>query len=274
MKIPLKTKVKYWFEYLKLAHQSDDPEVVFNLKKSKKLYSSWGNYLKTPYDVWWKSHSNLFKEDIPVQRLTSKDMGSDDTFCLSMPFTRQPTTAAKIFKEMYAREFESRRTVKSKLKKVYGGQFSLTVNDLKVDRFRYYLHYTKNVYLPLKRINNKLQTKECIKRAEEEFKSIKKLSKSSQESNIPFQTSSDLYENQSRNARRYNTYSLNLLFFVSQGIFPGEYEKNRHYIKTDRKLPEYPKRKYKKDGRSLNRERDLIKKNNLFGTRKSRVQKV
>ena len=274
MKNTLKSKVKYWFEYLRLAHQSEDLEIIANLKKSKKLYSSWGNYLKTPFDDWWKTHSKLFKEDIPVLRLTAKDVVSDEAFCLQMPFTRQPTTAAKIFKEMYAREFEARRTFKTKLKKIYGGQFSLTVDDLKVDRFRYYLHYTKKVYLPLKRIKTKLQTKECIKRAEQEFKSIKKQIKSSEKSTIPFQTSDGVYENRSRMVRRYNTCSFNLLYFVSQGIFPGKYEANRHYVKTEKKLPVYPKRKYKKDGRSVNKERDLVRKHNLFGTRKSRVQKV
>jgi hypothetical protein len=175
---------------------------------------------------------------------------------------------------MYERAFEERRNVKTKLKKVYGGQFSLTVDDLKVDRFRYYLHYTKNVYLPLKRLNTKLRTRDYIDTAEKEFKSIKKVSKSHKDSKVPFQTSNEVYENRSRMARRYNTYSLNLLYSVSQGIFPGEYEKDRHYVKTEKKLPVYPKRKYKKDGRSVNKERDLIRKHNLFGARKSRVQKV
>ena len=65
----------------------------------------------------------------------------------------------------YEREFEERRTIKKKLKKVYGGSFSLTVDDLKVDRFRYYLLYTKKVYLPLVNSQNKVTTKDFIKKA-------------------------------------------------------------------------------------------------------------
>lgn len=228
MNIPLKAKVKYWFEYLRLAHESDDPIVIESLKK--ETYKDWGNYLTTAFDDWWKTHSKLFKESHPLKRLNSDDEVQSDMFTVQFPFTYAPTTAAKIFKEMYEREFEERRTVKKKLKKVYGGSFSLTVDDLKVDRFRYYLLYTKKVYLPLLKSQQKVTTKDFIKKAEIEFAKVKKVRASSDKSKIPFQTSSDVYENQSRNARRYNTYSDNLILNVSQGIFPGDYEKSRNPV--------------------------------------------
>ncbi len=233
MNIPLKTKVKYWFEYLRLAHESKDPEVIKNLNKD--TYKDWGNYLTTPFDDWWKTHSKLFKESHPLKRLIAYDVVQSDMFTVQFPFTYAPTTAAKIFKEMYEREFDDKRTVKKKLKKVYGGSFSLTVDDLKVDRFRYYLLYTKKVYLPLLNSQKKVTTKDFIKKAEVEFAKVKKVKASSDKSTIPFQTSSDVYENQSRNARRYNNYSDNLIFNVSQGIFPGDYEKSRNPVKIVKK---------------------------------------
>lgn len=244
MNIPLKTKVKYWFEYLRLAHQSTDPEVIENLKKD--TYEDWGEYLTTPFDDWWKTHSKLFKESHPLKRLGVDDVVQSDMFTIQFPYTYAPTTAAKIFKEMYEREFEQRRTVKKKLKKVYGGSFSLTVDDLKVDRFRYYLLYTKKVYLPLVKSQQKVTTKDFIKKAEVEFAKVKKVKASSDKSTIPFQTSSDVYENQSRNARRYNNYSDNLIFNVSQGIFPGDYEEPRNPVKIEKKPIVYKERKFYK----------------------------
>lgn len=244
MNISLKTKVKYWVEYLKLAHLSSDPDVTKNLQ-NHSVYESWGDYLNTPYEKWWKEHSHLFREITQIKRLSNEDIGDADAFCIQIPFKYAPTSAAKIFKAMYEREFEERRTEKRKLKKVYGGSFSLTVDDLKVDRFRYYLHYTKKVYLPLIKSRAKVTTKDFIKKAEKEFEKVKKVKASSDKSTIPFQTSSDVYENQSRNARRYNTYSENLLLNVSQGIFPGEYEQSRK-PKIEKKLPVFKERKFSK----------------------------
>ena len=138
---------------------------------------------------------------------------------------------------------------------------------------RYYLHYTKNVYLPLKNSEERVTTKQFIKKAEEVFGKVKKLTKSSDKSRIPFQTSSKVYENQNRNARRYNIYSDNLLFNVTKGVFPGEYEKPRDKVITIKKSPNYPVRSHKKDGSSVNKDRDKIRNNWVFG-RKPRVQKV
>lgn len=237
MKNPLKTKVKYWFKYLRLAHLSQDPEIIENLSQNR--YKDWGNYLNTPFEAWWKSHARLFRNPSIIKRLNNGDEIDQNVFAIQFPFTYAPTTASKIFKDMYQREFDAQRAEKKKLKKVYGGNYSLTVDDLKVDRFRYYLHYTKNVYLPLKNSGQKVSTKHFIKNAEDVFKNVKKLKNSSKESTVPFQTSSNVYENQSRNARRYNIYSDNLLFNVSVGIFPGEYEKPRKpvVIKAKKTIP-------------------------------------
>lgn len=261
MNTPLKTKVKYWFEYLRLAHLSNDPEVISNLQKD--IYKDWGDYLTTSFDDWWKKHSKLFKDSFPLKRLIAGDEVQSDMFTIQFPFTYAPTTAAKVFKEMYSREFEQQRIVKTKQKKVYGGDFSLTVDDLKVDRFRYYLLYTKKVYLPLVNSPNKVTTKDFIKRAEVEFAKVKKVKKSSERSKIPFQTSSDVYENQSRNARRYNTYSENILLNVSKGIFPGNYEQSIKTAKMEKKPPIYKKRKFSK-GVSQSRFQTIKKRESGF----------
>lgn len=270
MNTPLKTKVKYWFEYLRLAHQSNDPEVTANLKKD--TYKDWDEYLTTPFDDWWKKHSKLFKDSFPLKRLNTGDEVQSDMFTIQFPFTFAPTTAAKVFKEMYSREFEQRRTVKTKQKKVYGGSFSLTVDDLKVDRFRYYLLYTKKVYLPLVNSQTKVTTKDFIKKAELEFAKVKKVKNSSEKSRIPFQTSSDVYENQSRNARRYNTYSDNLILNVSKGIFPGEYEKSINPVKVVKKPTVYKERKFYKGVPRSMHENYKHRKNSLdpLGTRAKR----
>jgi hypothetical protein len=224
MNIPLKTKIKYWFEYLKLAHKSTDTQVIANLESSKPFYAAWGNYVSTSFDVWWKEHSHLFRETVQMRRLRSGDVGDDDSFCIQFPFTYAPTTAASIFKNMYSKEFDARQVVKSKVKKKYGGSFSLTTEDIKIDKFRHYLLFTKSVYLPLHATGSKVTSKDYLKKAETVFKSVKKLKSSSDKGTIPFQTSSNSPDSLGRLTRRYMMYSENLLRLVSAGSFPGNYE--------------------------------------------------
>lgn len=245
MNTPLKTKVKYWFDFLRIAHQSQDSEVISNLKKD--TYESWGDYLNTPFNEWWKKHSNLFHEppSIKLKQLNVGDEVQEGVFTIQFPYTYAPTTAAKIFKEMYNREFETRRTDKKKLKKTYRGKFSLSVDDLKVDRLRYYLIYAKKVYLPIKFGDTKSSIRKFHTKAEEVFSTVTKLKGSSKQSTVPFQKDS-AHENNIRNVRRYNVYADNIIFNVSLGIFPGTYEKTRIQVKVEKKRPAYKVRKFSK----------------------------
>ena len=63
MKNSLKEKIRYWFEFLNLAHQSTNPIVVSNLRESSKFYSRWGKYRTVKFDSWWREHSSLFRDE-------------------------------------------------------------------------------------------------------------------------------------------------------------------------------------------------------------------
>ena len=226
MNIVLRTKIKYWFDYLRLAHKSSDPSVISALEKSKEKYQSWGAYQTMGFDEWWKKHSHLFRETSTAKIRSYKkgEVVEGDSFCLQIPLHYPPSTASKIFKEMYTREL-IKVGIQSKITKRNSNvSFSLSQTDLKVDRFRHYLRYTKNVYLPLLNEPKKPQTIRFIHKAISVFAKVKKLSNSSPEGKVPFQTkASDDYPNLSRMARRYNLYSKNLLLNVAKGEFPGDY---------------------------------------------------
>lgn len=226
MSIVLRKKIKYWFEYLRLAHKSSDPSVISALKSSSQKYKSWGNYQTMSFDEWWKKHSHLFREATTAKIRSYKkgEVVEGDTFCLQIPLNYAPSTASKIFKEMYTREWIKVGIQSKKTKQNSNVSFSLSQTDLKVDRFRHYLHYTKNVYLPLLNEPKKPQTIRFIHKAISVFAKVKKLRNSSPEGKVPFQTKvSDDYPNLSRMARRYNLYSKNLLLNVAKGEFPGDY---------------------------------------------------
>ena len=102
MNIVLRTKIKYWFDYLRLAHKSSDPSVISALEKSKEKYKSWGAYQTMGFDEWWKKHSHLFREasTAKIRSYKEGEIVEGNSFCLQIPLHYAPSTAAKIFKEI------------------------------------------------------------------------------------------------------------------------------------------------------------------------------
>ena len=60
MNISIKSKVRHWFNFYRLALQSTDPEIIENCKRTQQFYKPWGEISRIKYDDWWKTHANLF----------------------------------------------------------------------------------------------------------------------------------------------------------------------------------------------------------------------
>ena len=149
MNISLKEKVQHWFNFLRLAHESQDPVVVGNLKASRLLYEPWGDYRNTSFTRWWQGHSNLFRSVGAMRKMTAVDAPDESALFLAIPYIYAPTTVAKMVQNIYQREQGLRRESGGKVKKVYGGQFALTAEDMQSSQFHYYFRFVKDVYLPL-----------------------------------------------------------------------------------------------------------------------------
>lgn len=236
MKIPLKTKVKYWYYFLRLCHQSSDPLVKSNLKKSESFYEPWGDYLTGSYDDWWKTHSHLFRNKSVLSKLTSSESLESNHLYIKIPLTYSPSSVSKLVKSIYTEEQNKTLKKDGKVKKVYGGTYSLTSTDLQTSQFDYYLRFTRDVYLPLmnegvigtqkyRLLSVEVFTKQKVKssRKKDEVKR-----------QVPFTNSSQDIGNLDRLTRRYKTHSRLLLLNVSKGEFPGDYEEKgtKSQIKT------------------------------------------
>jgi hypothetical protein len=156
MNIPLKQKIRLWFDFLRLAHQSSDPLLISNLKKSKDKYAPWDDYINMSFTKWWATHKSLFRNVSILRKLTTSDQIDDLAMYLVIPFTYAPTTVGKIVQRMYDEEQTRRNAVKRKVKKVYGGEFGLSTDDFQASQFVYYYRFTKDVYLPLNQKNEKV----------------------------------------------------------------------------------------------------------------------
>jgi hypothetical protein len=226
MKNSLKSKIRYWFLFLRLAHDFKDTMVTRSLKNSESLYSSWGNYQTESFENWWKKHSNLFREVSTVRVLDSKDSVTESDFVISIPYTLSPTAVGKMVASMYRKRQSERLTEKQpksgKTKKVYKGEFTLTSPEYQVAQFAYYYLFAKEVYVPLKNTGDRFRNRDYLFKAKEVFGKLKR--KTTEVREIPFTKQNQSNDAENKQIRRYVQYANQLLLNVSLGEFPGDYE--------------------------------------------------
>ena len=248
MNILLKIKIQRWFDFLRLAHQSKDADVVAALESSKDFYAPWDDYQNTSFTKWWKDHRHLFRQELSMRRLLPGEEINDDAFYLVVPFTYAPTTAAKIFSDMYENERQAHLNGElKKVKKVYGGTFALTTNDFQVSQFVYYHRFAKDVYLPVVATGN-ATTKRLVDTAIRVFANQKVVaSEADAKREVPFTANKNNYQNVSKQARVYSVNVQNLMLNAALGNFPGDYTtkgvknqgEKRKISRVVRKEPKY-----------------------------------
>jgi hypothetical protein len=248
MNISLKTKVKYWFYFLRLCHKINDPVIQLNLKKSKSLYKRWGDYQSGSYENWWKEHSHLFSRKDSIEKFYGNEPIEKDSLYIKIPYRYSPSTVSKIVLRMYKEEHDKRIVKDGKVKKVYDGVFQLSTTDIQTSQFDYYLRFTRDVYIELMN-QGVIGTQKYRILSEKVFKKQKLKSsrkKDEVKRQIPFVGTSQTVENLDRLTRRYKTYSKNILMNVSQGMFPGDYEEVGIKNQVEKRKVEYKIRKFSK----------------------------
>jgi len=249
MNISLKTKVKYWFYFLRLCHKINDPVIQKNLKKSRSLYKRWGEYQTGSFENWWKEHSHLFSRKDSIEKFYGNEPIQKDSLYLKIPYRYSPSTVSRIVLHMYKEEHDKRIVKDGKVKKVYDGVFQLSTTDIQTSQFDYYLRFTRDVYIELMNLGiigtqkYRILSEKVFKK--QKLKSSRKKDKVKRQ--IPFVGTSQTVENLDRLTRRYKTYSKNILMNVSQGIFPGDYEevgiKNQVQKRNSQRIINEPLRK-------------------------------
>jgi hypothetical protein len=231
----LKEKIRYWFEFLRLAHESKDP-VVVNAIRNNDFYAKWGDYQKAKFNSWWSSHSSLFKNEQVLSIPLVGEIVDSEFFYVKIPFTYAPTSVGKIVADIYDRELSKRVQRTKKSRKIYQGDFKLTSSEYQVAQFHYYLVFTRDVYLPLMNSDSKNKNQDFLQKSKEVFGKLKK--KSTLKREIPFTNKNASNDSDLRLVRRYRQYAEKLLRNVAQGDFPGDYEetfiKNQSQIRAEK----------------------------------------
>ena len=227
----LKEKIRYWFEFLRLAHESKDP-IVVNALRSNDVYEKWGDYRSVKFNSWWSSHSSLFKNEQVLSIPQVGEIVDSEFFYVKIPFTYAPTSVGKIVADIYDRELSKRVQRTKKSRKIYQGDFKLTSSEYQVAQFHYYLVFTRDVYLPLMKSGSKNKNQDFLQKSKEVFGKLKK--KSTVKREIPFTNKNTSNDSDLRLVRRYRQYAEKLLRNVAQGKFPGDYEET--FIKNQTQL--------------------------------------
>lgn len=235
----LKEKIRYWFEFLRLANESQDP-IVVNALRNNDIYEKWGDYRSVKFNSWWSSHSSLFKNEQVLSIPQVGEIVDSEFFYLKIPFTYAPTSVGKIVTDIYDRELTKRVLRTKKSRKIYQGDFKLTSSEYQVAQFHYYLVFTRDVYLPLINSSNKNKNQDFLEKSKEIFGKLKK--KSTLKREIPFTNKNTSNDSDLRLVRRYRQYAEKLLRNVSQGDFPGDYEeifiKNQTQLRIEKAAKE------------------------------------
>jgi hypothetical protein len=273
----LKDKIRYWFEFLRLAHHSTDPVVIGNLRSSKGFYSQWGDYEEAKFNDWWKTHSTLFRDRDVLSVLKVGDVVTDESFHIRIPYTYAPSTIGQIVSEMYDRELTKRVTRTRKMRKVYGGTFRLSREDYQVAQFHYYLVFVRDVYLPIFLNDPKAKTSRYIEKSKAVFGKLNR--KTTDKRQIPFTNQNLTNDSASRLVRRYRQMAERLLRNVSSGVFPGDYEetfiKNQSQIRAEKAAKAHqiaPKKRLR--GRPVSMDQTVIKRESGFNIYEGLIRKT
>jgi hypothetical protein len=109
---------RLWFEYLKVAYASRDPEVQKALKASAGFYLPWDNVPNAKFDLWWKTHGYLFEERHTVRSLSHGEMPSDpNALVIQVPLNQSPTELTKHVRAIIQEKSAERKRLNRKSKR-------------------------------------------------------------------------------------------------------------------------------------------------------------
>lgn len=218
---------RLWFEYLRLAHQSNLASVKKALAVSEPFYRAWNIKSAVKFDDWWKSHGHLFEEQFVVRTLSAGEKPLDpNALIIEVPLTMSPTLLIEkvglIIRSAYDADEKANRKSKKKATAIYRLSDGA---EPKLDAVREMLTVYRDVYLK----NPNLRGEKLLKAAQDHYLARK----NKRWAKVPMAL---LYEKQEgeksgsddiarplRNLRRYIQKAEKIMLNVANGHFPGEY---------------------------------------------------
>ena len=144
-----KEQYRLWFEFLKLAHQSDKPIIQQALKASAAFYGPWEIDKYEKFDDWWKDKSNLFNDTLEVRKLEAGAL-PDTPECLvvQIPLNRTQSELLAAVRKVLAQHYDDIGKTSRKNRALATSAYGLTgKGEIKTDAVRETLSVYRDVKL-------------------------------------------------------------------------------------------------------------------------------
>ena len=210
---------RLWFEYLRVARNSERQDVQEALKRSAAFYEPWGDVTTVRFDLWWKDKGQLFEDRHVVRRLTAGELPADrQALIVEIPLTQPLSVLVKRVAEIIREEVAHHPRPPTKGRKVPTAQFSLTESaEPKLKALREMLTVYRDVYLKHPHARGKTLLNDMraiyLNRRQKRFAKVPE----------PLDDTKGGLENRMRNLRRYITKAEKIVLNVANGEFPGRY---------------------------------------------------
>ena len=208
-----KENYRLWFEFYKIACNSEDKKIIAELELSKDFYKSWGNVKNIKFDDWWKSHQYLFEEN-KTRVIENIDLRkSSESLILEIPMN-QSVSKLLLDIKLILKDFQKKKPNFRKRKTRFEGNYEITKgSEPKLIILKDILNIYRDVYLK----NSKLKLTKILDLIVIYFKT-KKIPKS-----LEFSNGRAGKENARRNLSRWMKRADKITFNVARGEFPGKY---------------------------------------------------
>lgn len=215
---------RLWFEYLKVAHRSDDKRIKAALHNSIAFYSLWEVGADTAFDPWWKSHGHLFEEKYQVRELKVGEERSDpDALVIEIPLTESPTILLKRVKGILLSAYEAQQRLSKKSKKKPSSTYRLTEDaEPKLAAVREMLTVYRDVHLA----NPTLKGERLLEAVHRHYVGRKNKRWAKIPTALLYTSGKGREEDLARalrNLRRYIQKAEKIVLNAANGQFPGEY---------------------------------------------------
>ncbi|ULO25102.1 hypothetical protein [Methylocystis sp. SB2] len=212
-----------WYEFLRRAKESDNPEVLAAMEASEEFYEAWDLVPYQDFDTWWEKNDMLFEEMDYVRELEPGELPEDNrSLILEIPLYKSPTQLTKEVGAIIQAAYQKRGKTGKKDKRTSRALFHLSAGSEPK------LGVLVNILAiyDIWRFNKMLSSEELLEEIQKHFLSgypNKQLS----EIPAPFRPRKnvDIVGDKLRmlkNVREYRDRGEKIVLNVANGLFPGE----------------------------------------------------
>jgi hypothetical protein len=210
---------RLWFEYLRVALRSSNPDVRKALKRSASYYKPWGNIATSRFDQWWREKGHLFEERSTVRRLNRREAPTDaNALVIEIPLTQPRAKLIAQIREIIQNASPVQKPSKGRMRPV--AQYRLTAGaEPRLLALREMLTVYRDVYLK----NKDLGGSDLLKTVHDFYRGRKNKRWAKVPTPLLYDEKYGDNSTALRNMRRYITKAEQVMINVANGEFPGKY---------------------------------------------------